>query len=474
MADKNTKKLEEEEVLKKAEEDRLAAEKEFMEKHERDRRLSSHSQRRMSVGTGGTTSANSSQAESGAESELEKKKRSRTSPDEKTRRKSRKTEESDSEDEAVEGGRSSGDSASALMGILNKMKDWWKQPQIVKLVTNPQTAKFARYMNMFQEEIMRIRVRDRLRAEIVAEERAAFLKVVKEEISMKKSVAEEPRKEETSFASVVSRGKAVVPKVTGVKGPVLPAPKVVLVRHQTKESEEVKNTLKNLVKPSEIGLKVRRLINIRNGVMVEAENEEGVESLMKQQALKDAGLKVEKPSRKRPVIMVYDVNASLKDEDVSEEVFQRNMSGSEINKDEFKQEFEVKHRYKDVKSVGRKVHIVAECSVRVRNWLRRKEKIFVEWQCCRVKDYADVARCYKCQRFGHVAKHCTAVKPCCSYCAGEHVYKDCENKKKKGAACCANCKRESRSDTKHEAGSRNCPVYEKAVKRQNEKIDYGL
>jgi hypothetical protein len=446
----------------------LAAEREFMERHERERRLSS--QRRQSSGNIAGYSTTSSQAES--ESEAEKKKRARSSPEDKEKkRKTRKTEGSESEDYEDEEGQSE---TSNLQRVLNKMRAWFKQPTILKMVTKPQTEKFSRYLDNFQEELVRINMREKLRTEIVAEERAAFLKCVREEVNKKPTVTGEPKKDGMSFAEVAMRRTPTVPKISGVKGPVLPAPKIVLVRQEDRESEDVKSTLKRLVKPSEIGLKVRRLINIRNGVMVEAENEEGVENLMKLKALKDAGLKVEKPAKKRPVIMVYDVNASLKEEEISDEVYMRNMRDSQIKEEEFKQEFEIKHKYRDVKSAGRKVHVVAECSVRVRNWLRRQEKIFVEWQCCRVKDYVDVARCYKCQRFGHIAKHCTAVKPCCSHCAGEHEYKDCESKNKKGAACCANCKRENRVDTKHEAGSRACPAYEKAVKRQNEKIDYGL
>ncbi|KAG8255175.1 hypothetical protein J6590_108728 [Homalodisca vitripennis] len=172
--------------------------------------------------------------------------------------------------------------------------------------------------------------------------------------------------------------------------------------------------------------------------------------------------------------MIYDVNAELTEEEVKEEVFSRNMHGSEIEQEQFRQEFEVRHKYKDARSGGKKNHIVVECSVRVRNLLRMKDKIFVEWQCCRVKDYVDIARCFKCQRFGHIARHCTSLKPSCSYCAEEHDYKDCPNKKKKEAVCCANCKREGRGDLNHDAGSRRCPVYEKAVKRNNDKIDYGL
>ena len=245
-------------------------------------------------------------------------------------------------------------------------------------------------------------------------------------------------------------------------------------RQEGKESEEVRATLKKLVKPAEIGLKVRRLTNIRNGVVVEAETEEGAANLMKQTSLQEAGLKVEKPSKKKPIIMIYDVSADLNEVEIKSDVFSRNFHGCDIKEEDFNEEFSVRHKYKDVRSAGRRNHIVVECSVRVRNWLRSKEKIFIEWQACRVKDYVDVARCFKCQRYGHIAKHCNSVKPCCSCCAGEHDNKDCPNKDKKNSVCCANCKREGRPNTKHDAASKLCPSYEKAVKRQNEKIDYGL
>src|SRR5436190_13558661 len=150
------------------------------------------------------------------------------------------------------------------------------------------------------------------------------------------------------------------------------------------------------------------------------------------------------------------------------------MGDSLIRKEEFDQEFVMRHKHNDARSSGKRVHIVAECSVRVRTWLRGKERIFIGWQSCRVKDYVDVARCYKCQRYGHVAKHCSSEKPSCSHCAMEHDYKDCPDKNKKEKACCVNCKREKRENTKHEAGWRKCPSYEKAVKRQNGKTDYGL
>lgn len=53
------------------------------------------------------------------------------------------------------------------------------------------------------------------------------------------------------------------------------------------------------------------------------------------------------------------------------------MQRIDIEKDKFKQEFELGHKYKDVKTVRRKNHIVVKCSGRVRNWLCMQEKMFV-------------------------------------------------------------------------------------------------
>jgi hypothetical protein len=36
----------------------------------------------------------------------------------------------------------------------------------------------------------------------------------------------------------------------------------------------------------------------------------------------------------------------------------------------------------------------------------RDRSVYLGWLSCRVKDYAKVTKCYKCQRYGHVAKYC--------------------------------------------------------------------
>lgn len=41
-----------------------------------------------------------------------------------------------------------------------------------------------------------------------------------------------------------------------------------------------------------------------------------------------------------------------------------------------------------------------------------------------------VARCYRCQHYGHAAKHCNSTKHSCSNCEEEHDFKECKNKVK--------------------------------------------
>lgn len=457
-----------EEQKKKEEDDRRQAEEEFLRKHQEEKILGRDKGAHLS-GHSRTTSM-SSLAESDGEVEGRKRVREKEASPGTMKKKRMEGEESEEE---LEFGQ---DPLRNIDIGIESLVEWSKQQTIQKMVTRPQHKKLEQIIKRLREEVTCGR-EERAKLVAMVEGRSSLAEVVR------KTVREELERKEVlpqahgalSYASALGRTSVPkVPKVTGVKGPVQPAPKLVIVRHKEKEGEEVESTLKRLIKPAEIGLKVKRLVRIRKGVMLEAEGEEGVRSLIGHKGLSEAGMTVERPAKKKPVIMIYDVSADLGVEEIRQELFSKNFQESDISQDDFNSEFELRHKYKDVKSAGKKSHIVVECSVRVRNWLRERERVFIEWQSCRVKDYVDVARCYKCQRYGHVAKHCNSEKPRCSYCAGEHDFKDCPDRSKKDKVCCVNCKRDGRVEVKHEVGWRRCPAYEKAVKRQNEKIDYGL
>jgi len=462
--------------------ERRAAEEEFLRRQRDQSKLSSvrrSSLPEVFLGEGSSRLPQSgARSIAGSESEADtnssKRSREKLSPERNRPKKKKNADgmesDDDEEDEEME------DPLANLSAVLKKLREWVVLPALVTKVSKPMAAKFGRIMARFEEQIALAR-EERARIETKIAERAAVGGMVRDIVQeeVKKIRVEMPVQPKESFAEILrADAKKKVPPVTGVNGPVKPAPKRVIVRHEEKGSEEVEATLKSLVQPSKIGLKVKKLIKIRNGVIVEAEDELGAANLAKQDALRQAGLKVERPEKKKPFIMVYDVRKDLTEEEIREEIFSKNVQESHIKREEFDEEFKVKHRYRDSRSEGRLSNLVVECSVRVRNMLRDKERIFIEWQSCRVKDYIDVPRCYKCQRHGHIAKYCASAKVSCSYCAGEHDHKECQEKNNKEKVCCANCQREGKQDMKHDAGWKKCPAYQVAAKRYNERIDYGI
>lgn len=267
-----------------------------------------------------------------------------------------------------------------------------------------------------------------------------------------------------TFAEVVN-----IPKITGFKR-VAPSPKVLMIqsKEEGKEPDDVKKMLKETISPGQMGINIRRVRKTARGVMVEMENEEQVKRIEQNAELVSKGLVVERMRKKKPRVMIYDIDDDLANEDVVKNIYEQNLVESDITLDQFQEEFQCVHKFGHRTDQTRK-HWVAECSARVRNELRRRERLYVGWQCCRIKDYNPLVRCYQCQAFGHVAKFCKN-KLVCPHCSGEHDRNKCPSKDRPGI--CANCKFAGRN-FHHETGDRECPELERATKIAIERVDYG-
>lgn len=94
-------------------------------------------------------------------------------------------------------------------------------------------------------------------------------------------------------------------------------------------------------------------------------------------------------------------------------------------------------------------------------------ELFFAFERYKVYEYVpQVPRCYKCQRFGHLADGCHS-KARCVRCGGEHAFNECQNKET--PKCC-------RCEQNHSAAYLGCAKYKDAVKihaiTQSEKISY--
>lgn len=104
-----------------------------------------------------------------------------------------------------------------------------------------------------------------------------------------------------------------------------------------------------------------------------------------------------------------------------------------------------------------------------------KDKIAIGWRECRVFEYVPVARCFKCQKYNHVAKYCTQPEKC-GRCAGPHASNECNS----NIANCANCidaKNRFHLDditVDHCVWQVECAVYQKVIKSEKRKLQFSI
>lgn len=95
----------------------------------------------------------------------------------------------------------------------------------------------------------------------------------------------------------------------------------------------------------------------------------------------------------------------------------------------------------------------------------------IGWKICRIHEYVEILRCYKCCGFYNFAKDCTR-KETCDNCAGQHVTKECNNQIKK----CVNCEEKIKHfkianlDSNHSAYDSKCPCFKKELEKRMSRV----
>lgn len=258
--------------------------------------------------------------------------------------------------------------------------------------------------------------------------------------------------------------KLRLPKVTPAIESRVPLP--CLVAYPTQErsadyasSSATKQALMKAIRPSDDGFQIVGIKKTaKSGVVLRVANENQLKRLESVDAIKSAGLRLEKPKGRRPRLLVKDIPASMEDNNFLQAIYRQNIKNElPIKEDDFIKSTKIVRRRST--NNGRKwLGIEIEPEVR-KHLVSTKDKLFIDWATCRFVDDIEVVRCAYCQQFGHVKKHCANKSPTCAICSEAHETNVCPHKDDLNfTPVCAACKR-FKKPFDHRCGSEQCGTY---------------
>ncbi|GBN02210.1 hypothetical protein AVEN_15140-1 [Araneus ventricosus] len=111
-----------------------------------------------------------------------------------------------------------------------------------------------------------------------------------------------------------------------------------------------------------------------------------------------------------------------------------------------------------------KTHWVFQTPVTIYRQLRR-QKLTIDWETHKVKEFLSARRCSTCQSLEHTASHCTTERTFCGFCTENHRITDCIRKR----PSCINCRKHNykyRTNyrTDHDSIDHTCLIYAAKIK----------
>lgn len=235
-------------------------------------------------------------------------------------------------------------------------------------------------------------------------------------------------------------------------------------KHQT--SEETKNLIQKEIKPTQLGIRISKVSKIRNGGIALELPKDQMNAVAKKL---ETTLDTHEPKKKLPKIKIFDVPSTKdSDQEVLESLRLQNFPN--IESTNFHKNIKIVYKVGPKNKTTH--HWVLEMNPDLlRDFHRLNGRIYLHWQSLKIIDHIIVARCYKCQRYGHLAKECRTALDTCGHCAVEgHTFNDCPEKR--WDFKCVNCLR-ANQDHKHNVNSTTCPSYLREKRRIASQTDYG-
>ena len=162
--------------------------------------------------------------------------------------------------------------------------------------------------------------------------------------------------------------------------------------------EKIQEQLKKAVNPAEEGWQiVNRKVTGSSKLALNTATKEQAKALAEHPKLKEVGLRAEVVGRRRPRMVVYDIPMDRPDDEILEAIIAQNF-GQEVERDSIKSQLRPVFKFSNRRAARDRNHWICEVSPELRKNLMERQRLFVDFNSCRVDDHLGITRCYKCQR----------------------------------------------------------------------------
>jgi hypothetical protein len=233
----------------------------------------------------------------------------------------------------------------------------------------------------------------------------------------------------------------------------------------TKTSKETKNLVKQSLKPRQlkIGIKSTKFAS-KGGLVVECQTPEECDTLSEEITKNITGLNVERPTKKRPTIIVRNINPNISEKELLDCILENNKEISDYlmsSKSDINNEIKLRFKFrKQTTKMSDKYCL--EISPILRKTIMKSKTLFICWELCPVEDSLPIVRCFKCNGFGHKSNQCKSSDEICGHCNGGHKTSECQSDKSRSHCC--NCEKSNKNpklraklQTNHSSYSQSCP-----------------
>lgn len=151
---------------------------------------------------------------------------------------------------------------------------------------------------------------------------------------------------------------------------------------------------------------IHKIARIKNGGVAIELRDSAQADTVRDLLQKNKEYEVVEPKLRQPKLMVYDLPSEVGPDEVKDVIYEKNLRQRGISRDDYSHS--TKLLYRTGPKGEERCNWVFETSREIRRILLDEGRIFFHLVSVQVVPFQLVTRCFKCQRYGHMSKHCIA------------------------------------------------------------------